>query len=84
LCHTILFLPNQIHSITLHNLVKLMIDHKNGYGQFMVIRYCELALRLCTSNDLIICVDEADDYRLTKLPIIQINDLNVKKDEQTG
>ena len=47
ICHNLLFLESEIKSISLDNLMKLMMDHERGYGKFMVTRLCELVLRLC-------------------------------------
>ena len=52
-CKDIIFNEKKITKSSLDAIFKLMLDEKK-YGHGMKKRVCELALKLCTENDLMI------------------------------
>ena len=64
-CKDIIFNEKKITKSSLDAIFKLMLDEKK-YGHGMKKRVCELALKLCTENDLMIfkafdAPDQAND-----------------------
>ena len=52
-CRDIIFIEKKITKSSLDAVFKLMLDDKK-YGSNMRKRVCELAMKLCTENDLVI------------------------------